>query len=111
MTSLVLLELGGVVASTRDLTRCGRLGRREDTPGFGCAPVEQSHEPNGCNTRFGEMYPLTQRVARAQHRNKADANAWITATSNARRASRMLAEKVALWSSSLPVRAASPCRH
>src|SRR6266850_3503614 len=49
----------------------GRLWRREDTPEPVARATEQSHEPDSCNTRPGEMHPLAQRVARAQHRNQA----------------------------------------
>jgi hypothetical protein len=71
VTTLVLSSLA-VWWRPRATSRvAGRLGRCEDAPEPAARATEQPHEPDGRNTRFGEMYSLTQRVARAQHRNKA----------------------------------------
>ena len=47
------------------------MWRREDTPEPASRATEQSHQSNSGDARLGEMHPLAQRVARAQHRDEA----------------------------------------
>src|SRR5262249_14702324 len=72
------------------------------------------HNPTSPTAATPDLVRCTRSLNGSRVRSMAtrrQASAWMTATSNARRESRMLAEKAALCSSNLLVRATRPCRH